>query len=120
MNRFQMCLVAALCSFLVAWHWATPADENVRNDPAVRVAMDGYRGSHLACEWCGSSKRLEVHHVQPVWMSPGLAADTNNYCMLCRKCHLYVGHAGLFAGRAVTNLKEICSMHVVVERERVP
>ena len=44
------------------------------------------------CAWCGSERRLEVHHIQPQHVRPDLAKDTNNMVVLCRTCHFTVGH----------------------------
>jgi len=46
----------------------------------------------VPCQWCGSERRLEVHHIQPQHVRPDLAMDTNNMVVLCRQCHFTVGH----------------------------
>lgn len=95
-------------------------DESIRDRADVRHAMELYRTWHTNCEWCLSPVDVEVHHVQPLWLAPWLAADTNNMVCLCGSpaggCHLRVGHAGDFTRRAVTNLKQVIEMRVVVTR----
>ena len=48
------------------------------------------------CQFCGSSKRLEVHHIIPVHVAPGQGALGPNLIVLCRECHLRFGHLGSF------------------------
>lgn len=103
---------------LLAWAAFTPVDESIRDRADVRKAMYEYRVIHPACEWCGESNIvLECHHIQPLWMNPELAADTNWMIMLCRPDHLSLGHAGNWGRRAVTNIREICKMKIIVERK---
>lgn len=49
-----------------------------------RVALDraGWR-----CESCGKTGRLEVHHVEPMWMSSAEPFDPAGLKVLCRPCH---------------------------------
>ena len=45
------------------------------------------------CQFCGSSKNLEVHHIVPVHINPELELDPDNLITLCDKnCHLLIGH----------------------------
>jgi hypothetical protein len=60
----------------------------------------------IACEWCGSERRLEVHHIQPQHVRPDLAMDTNNMVILCRTCHFTVGHKNDWK-RVFTNVREV-------------
>lgn len=41
------------------------------------------------CQWpgCGSSKRLNVHHIKTWTHHPGLRYDVSNGVTLCRVCH---------------------------------
>ena len=55
------------------------------------------------CAWCGSIKKVEVHHIWPQHLYPQYAYDTNRMICLCRRCHLVLGHRGCFTN-AVTNL----------------
>jgi len=57
---------------------------------------------HPACELCGGTKKLEVHHVQEFSRKPELELDPNNLITLCENdkdgvnCHLLFGHLGNF------------------------
>lgn len=45
------------------------------------------------CAACGSSKKLEVHHIKPVHLFPELELDPLNLITLCSEpCHLLFGH----------------------------
>ncbi|WP_298916346.1 HNH endonuclease signature motif containing protein [uncultured Algimonas sp.] len=53
-----------------------------------------------ACVVCGTHKRLEVDHIQPVRTHPELANDLDNLQCLCGLCHtrktrIEVGHKPL-------------------------
>lgn len=60
------------------------------------------RKKHLkakpACEACGASTELEVHHMKPFHLHPTLELDPTNLITLCMEndCHLYVGHGDNF------------------------
>ncbi len=86
--------------------------KNARKAWATRKSMNAFRDKpeNAECGWCGRSKKLEVHHIQPVSVAPDIAADHNNMIMLCRKpaCHQVVGHDGDFGRRYVENVKELC------------
>lgn len=51
-------------------------------------------GVRPACAACGVSKRLEVHHIEPVHVAPGRELDATNLITLCRECHGCIGHCG--------------------------
>ncbi len=57
---------------------------------------------HPGCAVCGSTKKVEVHHIKPFHEHPELELDENNVITLCRSkkwhidCHLDVGHNGDF------------------------
>ncbi len=45
------------------------------------------------CLACGSSKKLEVHHIKPVHLYPDLELDPSNLITLCAEpCHRLFGH----------------------------
>ena len=64
------------------------------------------RKEHLkrnpACAMCGGTKKLQVHHISPVHISPNLELEYSNLITLCRAkkfgidCHLFIGHRGDF------------------------
>jgi len=83
--------------------WCT----RLRQSKRVRDAVAGYREYHPACEYCGSTRRLAVHHILPVHVCPDRADDPANFCSLCFRCHLSVGHLNDFAKRYVANLRAV-------------
>ena len=45
------------------------------------------------CQACGSTKGLEVHHIEPFHVNPARELDETNLITLCNKnCHLAFGH----------------------------
>lgn len=67
--------------------------------PKVRKA---YLKEHPACEVCGSTKKVEVHHKQPFHLHPELELDPKNFVSLCEgkdfgiNDHPSIGHKGNF------------------------
>ena len=57
--------------------------------PAVRAE---HLERHPVCEACGSSERLEVHHIEPFHTNPDRELDPKNLITLCRRHHWEVGH----------------------------
>lgn len=54
------------------------------------------RAEHLskypACEACGKSDSLHVHHIVPISVNPKMELDANNLWTLCKYCHFRIGH----------------------------
>jgi 5-methylcytosine-specific restriction endonuclease McrA len=55
------------------------------------------RKNHLennnTCAACGRSKKLEVHHIEPVHVNPDKELDPTNLITLCDDpCHFVFGH----------------------------
>lgn len=45
------------------------------------------------CAACGRSKKLEVHHIEPVHLNPEKELDITNLITLCDDpCHFIFGH----------------------------
>ncbi len=44
------------------------------------------------CQVCGTTKRLEVHHIKDVSSYPDPELDPNNLLTLCSSDHLLFGH----------------------------
>jgi 5-methylcytosine-specific restriction protein A len=62
--------------------------------PAVRKA---WLKTNSTCAACGTTDKLEVHHIQPFNVRPDLELNPNgdNLITLCEtggNCHLFVGH----------------------------
>lgn len=68
--------------------WPRVRDEHLKREPR--------------CSVCGSTKKLEVHHVRPFFLAPELELDPTNLITLCESgrfginCHLAIGHRGSF------------------------
>jgi 5-methylcytosine-specific restriction endonuclease McrA len=73
------------------------------------------RKKHLktepACQWCGADLHLQVHHIQPFHLFPGLELVPSNFITLCEtpnyNCHRKVGHLGAWV-RWNPNARVIC------------
>jgi len=54
------------------------------------------RNSHIEkenfCQSCGTTRKLQVHHIIPVSYAPEKELDPDNLITLCKRCHLFVGH----------------------------
>ena len=53
-----------------------------------------FRKRHIKdkCEVCKRTKRLELHHIVPFWVSPDIELDPLNVVTLDRRCHFAFGH----------------------------
>ena len=59
--------------------------------PGLRQAFLQY---HPTCAVCGTSKKLEVHHCEPVHVNSTRELDTTNLITLCDVHHFWWGHLG--------------------------
>lgn len=57
--------------------------------PTVR---NHYIFAHPACEACGATTEMNVHHVEQFSEHPEKELDPANLISLCRKCHFLIGH----------------------------
>ena len=85
---------------------------------AVRKACRDHVKSNPMCEWCGGIKKVEAHHIVPLWYDESAGADPDNFISLCRpkRCHILIGHNGSFATKFVENVRTICSIRQVKVR----
>ena len=58
----------------------------------------------IKCEWCGSAKDLNVHHIIPQHIRPDLSHDKANMIVLCRPCHFTIGHRCNWSSGGTTNI----------------
>lgn len=94
--------------------WVT---KNAREAWATAKAMQAYREANPACEYCGRSGRIQVHHKEPVSVAPERAADIENMISLCAKrCHITLGHAGNYKNYVV-NVADLCDVALVYKTE---
>ena len=72
------------------------ATDSHQRSPAWGKLEKQIVAAHPACEACGATERLQVHHKKPFHIHPELELDPSNLVVLCMKpgleCHLYVGH----------------------------
>lgn len=60
---------------------------------------DEFLETNGRCAACGSTSRLQVHHIEPFHLHPELELDPKNLISLCMgesECHLKIGHGGSF------------------------
>lgn len=71
---------------------------------------------HGECDACGTTKKLEVHHVVPFSHDPTRELDPTNLQTLCedRECHHRIGHS--FDWQSAN---EHCRMDADVQRARI-
>lgn len=65
------------------------AAERSNRWPAVR---EHYLSQHPACEACGDTQHVEVHHVLDFAKHPERECDPENLIALDRECHFRLGH----------------------------
>ena len=56
---------------------------------------DTFIEKNSSCAACGSTKKLQVHHIKPFHLHPELELEESNLITLCmdkNDCHLNVGH----------------------------
>lgn len=66
-------------------HWHYIRDQFIEDNPY--------------CEACGSSEKLQVHHIIPFSNRPDLELVDSNLIVLCmsiNECHFLLGHGGSF------------------------
>lgn len=89
-----------------------------RNFGAVRSPQwAGVRATHLlkepACQLCGGTSSLQVHHIRPFHIHPELELDQNNLITLCTgnntiNCHVRFGHLDNFKDKWNPNIRADC------------
>ena len=73
---------------------------------------------HPACEACGSTERVQVHHIKPFHLFPQFELEPTNLITLCEKVitdddntndnhHLKLGHGGNFHKNNKNSLKDV-------------
>lgn len=70
--------------------WRGGADRAERlaiADWCAQYRSDFLRAASYQCNRCGTSERLELHHIETVAARPDLAREPSNIEVLCHKCH---------------------------------
>lgn len=74
----------------------------------------GVRAAHLvkepACQLCGGTSSLQVHHIRPFHIHPELELDDTNLITLCTgnntiNCHVRFGHLDNFKDKWNPNIR---------------
>jgi len=68
-----------------------------RRSPKWQTVRKDFIEANAACEACGETEKLEVHHVKPFHLDKSLELEVSNLMTLCdkgHKCHLNIGHLG--------------------------
>jgi len=84
------------------YEWMFDQEElGATRDSGWDELRDLYIKANPECACCGSKKKLQVHHVQPVSDFPELEMEWSNLITLCTggrfkslNCHLIIGHRG--------------------------
>lgn len=80
-----------------------------------------------ACQWCGSTMNIQVHHIRPFHLQPDLQLDPANLISLCETpgvdCHLRQGHRdkvfpeGSFRFGFNLQIREECEAHSLAGKQ---
>jgi len=90
----------------------------VRRSPLWRAARKQHLAIEPNCCACGTSEKLEVHHIVPVSQDRSLELVPSNFITLCdgkRSCHLEIGHLGSWR-RANPHVREDAAVALLVRR----
>lgn len=61
--------------------------------PKWKTVRANHLKEHPKCAACGRDLKLEVHHIEPVHLSPQRELDPSNLITLCSNpCHIIFGH----------------------------
>lgn len=74
------------------------APRDFKRSKKWRAFRKGYLQGYSECFCCGRQKkwfrRLEAHHIVPIYEQPDLELSQTNLIPLCNRCHLLIGHLG--------------------------
>lgn len=104
--------------FSIKAGWSSLSPEKTLS---TKLAMDKYRKEHPFCELTGSSKKIQIHHIVPVWANPDIADDPNNFIALSSSAHIHhiYGHDRNFGHKYVKNIREIAEKMLALQKEMV-
>jgi len=78
---------------------------------------DKFIETNPVCAACGSTDRLQVHHILPFRVRPDLELVESNLIVLCmgeNECHLMIGHGGSFRSYN-PNVEERCRQYATAK-----
>lgn len=78
------------------------APKGAKRSSKWRKVRNEFVKENPKCAVCGSTKKLEVHHILPYHLFPELELETDNLITLCdggglwgvASCHRFFGHLG--------------------------
>lgn len=79
-----------------------------KRHPNWRKLRNSFIKKYPQCFHCGSTTKLEVHHIIPIRIDPSKELEESNLMVLCESkkfginCHLFIGHLGHY-GRFNSN-----------------
>ena len=76
--------------------WFDRGALGVARDSRWNDLRNDFARQNPACQICGSKKKLQIHHILPVWKFPKEELDWKNLCALCDKHHFYFAHLGSY------------------------
>lgn len=88
---------------------------------STKRAMNKYRKEHPNCELTGSNKKVQIHHIVPVWSNPDISDDPDNFIALstCANIHHIFGHDRSFAKKYVDNIRELSEKFLSLQEDMV-
>lgn len=83
-----------------------------------------YLKDNPTCEACGSSKKLEIHHIKPFHSHPELELDMMNLMTLCENrkfgicCHQLIGHRGNYRKINENSVEDAAYWNFQINKDR--
>jgi hypothetical protein len=66
----------------------TPEDVMIRHsNEYVQWVKEVKKRDNHTCQYCGTKRKLQIHHIKMFVTNPELRMDINNGITLCKKCH---------------------------------
>lgn len=115
MKRFLVAVFVLASMVLVVGKERSPEWNKVRK---------AHIKKHPACALCGSTKSVQVHHIQPFHLHPELELESSNLITLCTSkywgvnCHIVAGHSGNFKLENNNVMEDVENLKEIVERTR--
>lgn len=76
------------------------APPGARRSSSWREVRTAHIKLNPECQVCGSTRKVEVHHIVPFHLAPDMELEPSNLMTLCENkryginCHLLIGHLG--------------------------
>ena len=96
-----LCLTISLAAIVCSAD-RNPQWDNLRDECVIEQKV---------CQWCGTDKDLEGHHIIEFSYNPKYEMLKENIIVLCRKDHYQIGHGGVSWSKGNPYVKEECDAH---------